>query len=223
MRKTIMSIAAYTLVAFLLVNCSSSPTGEEANNPGGTSETAEVEKKELSADEKAVNTFKNTMVVFTGNMALAFSKSFGDVAKAFTFDSETGKANIDSVLSTMPAELESKIDTMLIEMDKAFASVKEENQLVYDKMFKHAVMQEGIDITTKYELPEGFRPLSENLSKDDLMKYITYTSIASKKEDLFDAEDPVLKTYAEIFEWMQRAGTEFESDEEVKTFVTSLR
>jgi predicted Zn-dependent protease with MMP-like domain len=177
----------------------------------------------LSAEEKAVNTYKNTMIVFSGNMAMAFSSMIGDMAKAFTVNSETGQANVEQALANIPEQLEVKLDTMLIGIGNAFDDMKEENAVVYNKMFNHAVMQEGIDITTKYELPEGFKPFSEDLTKDDLMKYIAYVSLASQSEQIDQDEDPILKTYLEIFDWMQKAGKAFERDQEIQTFMASLR
>ncbi|GAH81479.1 unnamed protein product, partial [marine sediment metagenome] len=72
MKNTCKNFGILLLVCSLIVSC--------AGNPDAKKEEKKVKK--LSLDAKAKNTFKNTTVVFTGAMVIAFSDVFRGQAEA---------------------------------------------------------------------------------------------------------------------------------------------
>jgi hypothetical protein len=185
--------------------------------------TGEQKVKSLSLDEKAKNTFKNTTMILSGSMVLAFSDFFKGQSEAFAgiFDQEMDDqalAELDSKINGLGDATMQKLDEMMDEMDAAFDDLKKSNLPVYKKMFLHDLMQEGVDITEKYELPKGFRPLSQNLSREEIKRYILKVTTSAD-----NPEDPIIKTYMELFEWFQKVGEEFNADQEIQNYLKSIR
>ncbi len=213
MKNTCKNFGILLLVCSLIVSC--------AGNPDAKKEEKKVKK--LSLDAKAKNTFKNTTVVFTGAMVIAFSDVFRGQAEAFTdaFNSELdeeGIKNLDEQIAGFGEEVIQPLDEMIMQMDQAFDEMAKENINVYEKMFLHDLMKEGVAITEKYELPNGFRPLSQDLTQEEIKRYIVKVSTDGQ-----NTEDPVIKTYIELFEWFQKVGEEFNADPEIQSFMRSMQ
>ena len=180
-------------------------------------------EKVLTLDQKAENTFKNTTIVFSGSLLVAFSGVFKDRTQTFSeiFASEMNRENLkilDERIASLGEQTMKPLEGMMKQMDSVFNKLAEENYSIYKKMFLHDVMKEGVDITEKYNLPEGFRPLSQNLSQMELKRYIFKVSADGQ-----NTEDPVIKTYIELFEWLQRVGEKYNTDTEFQTFIRKLR
>ena len=219
MKQLVKNLGTILLAAALLLSCAGDPGAK------GTKETADKTKKakSLSLDEKAKNTFKNTMVIFTGAMVLAFSDMFKDQAEAFSeaFNAEMNEADLEELdlkISEMKDGSMSQLEEMIDKMDSAFDDLAKTNITIYEKMFLHDVMKEGVAITEKYDLPAGFKPLSHDLTDQEIKRYIV--KVTSDGEDM---EDPVIKTYMELFEWFQKVGEEFNADPEIQSFLEGLR
>ena len=213
MKNTYRNFGILTLICSLIFSCIS--------NPDAKKEEAKV--KNLTLDTRAKNTFKNTTVVFTGAMVLAFSEVYKGQAEAFAeaFNSEMNEEdikNLDEQIAGLGNEIIQPLEEMIINMDAAFDEMAKENITVYEKMFLHDLMKEGVAITEKYDLPTGFRPLSQNLTKEEIKRYIVKISTDGHKQD-----DPIIKTYMELFEWFQKVGQEFNSDPEIKSFLQRMQ
>ncbi len=213
MKRTFNYSISLFLALYLIVSCTSNPAAKK-----------EVKKvKKLSLDEKAKNTFKNTTVVFTGAMVIAFSEVYKGQAEAFAdaFNSELNEEDIkylDEQIAGLGEEVNQSLDEMIVQMDQAFDEMAKENLSVYKKMFMHDLMKEGVAITEKYELPNGFSPLSQNLTREEIKRYVVKISTEGQ-----NAEDPIMKTYIELFEWFQKVGQEFNTDPEIQAFMKSMQ
>lgn len=213
MKNTIRNFGILAIACSILISC--------ANNSDVKKEETKVQK--LTLDTKAKNTFKNTTVVFTGAMVLAFSEVYKGQAEAFAkaFNSEMDEGDLkllDEQIAGLGEEVIQPLEEMIVNMDEAFDEMAKENIGVYEKMFLHDLMKEGVAITEKYELPAGFRPLSQNLSKEEIKRYIVKVSADGQNQ-----EDPIIKTYMELFEWFQKVGQEFNSDPEIQSFMKSMQ
>lgn len=213
MKNTFRNFGILTLISSLIFSC--------IGNPDAKKEETKVKK--LTLDTKAKNTFKNTTVVFTGAMVLAFSEIYKGQAEAFAevFNSEMNEEalkNLDELIAGLGNEIIQPLDEMIVNMDEAFDEMAKENINVYEKMFLHDLMKEGVAITEKYDLPNGFRPLSQNLTKQEIKRYIVKISTDGQNQD-----DPIIKTYMELFEWFQKVGQEFNSDPEIKSFMKRMQ
>lgn len=222
--KKISVILSLVIAAAVMFNCQSG-TQKTSDEEGSEAKESKA-KKELTLDEKARNTYKNTLCVFSGSMVVLFSGAFGEMAEgiAESFNQlaagEVNTDDIDAKIATMPENIMQKMDEMVHKMDSVFNGFKAQDEALYDKMFKHEVMQEGVDITTKYELPSGFRPLSENLTGDEIKRYIV--KMAASSDETEDTEDPVVKTYQDLFVWFQKADEAFRADPEIAAFLKSI-
>ena len=213
MKNTFRNFGILILVCSLIFSC--------IGNPDAKKEEAKVKK--LTLEEKAKNTFKNTTVVFTGAMVLVFSEVYKGQAEAFAeaFNSEMNEEDIKSLdekIAGLGNEIIQPLEEMIENMDESFDEMARENVSVYEKMFLHDLMKEGVAITEKYDLPTGFRPLSQNLTKEEIKRYIV--KISTDGQDL---DDPIIKTYMELFEWFQKVGQDFNSDPEIKSFLQRMQ
>ena len=203
-------LLAFTLI--LLTSCGVNPEGKDKKSA-----------KELTLDQKALNTFENTTIVFTGSMVVAFSNVFKGQAEAFsnTFAAGLNKENIkalDEQIAGLGEQVINPLENLITHMDSVFNEMTKKNRTIYEKMFLHDVMKEGVAITEKYELPDEFRPLSQNLSMDELKRYILKVTADSQNTD-----DPIIKTYIELFDWFKKVGKAFEKDTEIQNFMKGLR
>jgi hypothetical protein len=231
MKRIIKNFVAILIVSgIVLSGCQSGQTTKEGDKDtkAKTEKTKEKKKKALSLDEKARNVYKNTLTVFSAGMFITFNSMFKGMAEGFAESFENlseGDAKVKEIDAKinedLPKEIMSKLDTIKMQMDEALDEIKKENPTVYNKMFKHELMKEGVEITTKYDLPKGFKPLSHDLSQTELNRYIVY--ISSQPQDEIDKDDPVMKTYKELFEWFQKVSQEFQKDQEIKAFMDSMK
>jgi hypothetical protein len=213
MKNTFRNFGILALISSLIFSCIGNPEKKKE----------EVKVKKLTLDAKAKNTFKNTTVVFTGAMVLVFSEVYKEQAEAFAeaFNSEMNEEdikNLDEQIAGLGNEIIQPLEEMIENMDEAFDEMAKENINVYEKMFLHDLMKEGVAITEKYDLPTGFRPLSQNLTKEEIKRYIVKISTDGQNLD-----DPIIKTYMELFDWFQKVGEEFNSDPEIKSFMQRMQ
>ncbi len=175
--------------------------------------------KKLTTDVQARNIFKNTLSIFSGTMVLAYNSTFQQSAESLakTFSSGSVK-EMDEDIANLEANLIEELDNVKTEMDKAFDEMKSTNEKAYKKLFTHEVMKEGIEITKKHDLPDGYPPLSSNLSQDEMKRYIVKITTASN-----DAEDPVIKMYTELMQWFQKVSEELNKDAEIKQMLESMK
>lgn len=216
MKQNVRTVGVFLLAGILAFSCAGNPDT-------GKAKKTEKEEKTLTLDQKARNTFKNTTVIFSGSMVLAFSETFRTQADAFAgaFDTELNKEDLDRLddqIAGLGDDVMSPLEEMMNQMDEAFDDLSEENLTIYEKMFLHDIMKEGVAITEKYELPAGFRPMSQNLTRDEIKRYIIKLSTDGE-----DMDDPIMKTYMELFEWFQKVSTTFEQDPEIQTFLRGIR
>lgn len=217
MKQKTMKTGTLVLIIIFLIGCMGSPEGK-----ADKAKSRSV-KKALTLDQKAQNTFKNTTIVFTGSMVLAFSDAFKGQAQAFAdafvteMDEESIKT-LDEQIAGLGEQTLKPLEEMITHMDDAFDNMAKENLTVYEKMFLHDVVKEGVAITEKYDLPTGFRPLSQNLNRNELKRYILKVSADGQ-----NTEDPIIKTYIELFEWFQKVSEEFNADPEIQSFMESFK
>ncbi|NJK72512.1 MAG: hypothetical protein HC842_05935 [Cytophagales bacterium] len=213
------------LASLLLLAAACGP----ASQPESTTDSSAVMNEtatpaELAYDEKAVNLFANTMSIFTGTMVLSFSQAFGQVAQGFAgLGGETARSKVDSAMAQIPKEISLKIDTIANGIGSGLRQMKDSLPEVYERLFSDSIMQRGIDIAQNPELPDGFRSLTEPLSSEDIMAYITYISATSKAGKTQDSSDVVMQTYGELFAWLQDVGKKFENDTEVQAVLKAKR
>jgi len=217
MKQLFKSTGILMVAAAILFSCAGNP---EAGK--GDKEEAKKEKA-LTLDQKAKNTLKNLTAVFSGSMIVAMNEVFRSQAEGFTeaFGGELDDeavAEIDAQIEGLGDDIMQPLDEMMDHLDAAFDDLAEENLTVYEKMFLHDLMKEGVDITEKYDLPAGFRPLSQDLSKEEMKRYIM--KVTSDNQDM---EDPIMKTYMELFQWLTKVGAEFEADADIKAFMEGLQ
>ena len=219
MKQVIKSAGIAMVACAFLFSCAGNPeAGKEKEE-----KTKKEKKKALTLDQKARNTFKNTTAVFSGSMLLAFNQIFKEQATTFgeAFEGDMDEAavkELDEKIAGLGEEVLQPLEEMIFVMDSAFDNLAEENLTIYEKMFLHDVMKEGVAITEKYDLPAGFKPLSHDLTDQEIKRYIV--KVTSDGEDM---EDPVIKTYMELFEWFQKVGEEFNADPEIQSFLEGLR
>ncbi|MCG8697130.1 MAG: hypothetical protein MI922_03690 [Bacteroidales bacterium] len=224
MKQIVRNFSVFLMAALVITACKSGngDGGSTAHTEHGD-KPAKKSKKELSLEDKAMNTFTNSTVIVTGAMMLAFSDAFKSQAESFAtiFGEETTEESlkkIDEEIAGLDNETILTLGTMRDEMKHAFDSLAKENMTVYKKLFLHEKMKEGVEITTKYELPKGFPPLSEELTEAELKRYIVKLISADGNE-----EDPIVKTYTELMMWFQEVGKEIENDEELKKMLSSMQ
>ena len=213
MKNTFRNFGVLVLTIGLIFSC--------GRNPDQKKELTKIKK--LPLEEKAKNTFKNTTIVFTGAMVLAFSEVYSGYTQSFSeaFNSEMNNEDLkvlDEQIAGLGNEVIQPLEDLISGMNEAFDDMAKENLSIYEKMFLHDLMKEGVAITEKYELPNGFRPLSQDLSPEEIKRYIVKISTDGQKED-----DPIIKTYMELFEWFQKVGEEFNSDPEIRSFMKSMQ
>ena len=181
-----------------------------------------VKEEELTPEQQARNLYKNTSSIMINVMMLAFNQSINDELKTITaaFGSldpeatEESIAEIDEIIDELPEEFLSMIDSATSDLDAQFNEIKLENEAVYNKMFKSEVMLQGISIADSYDLPAGFKPLSESLSKEEMRRYIVKLGGASENTD-----DVVVQYLTEVMEWLQTTVKELEADPEVNEYL----
>lgn len=215
MEKTLRKTGIFLTALIVLYSCVSSPESSD--------ERYNEYMKKLSFEEKSINTFKNTLVVFSGSMALAFSSVFKEQIPTFeiAFNEELDEKKlreIDSLIAKLGTRLTLQLEQVMEHMDKNFVELSQENLNIYNKIFLYDLMKDGVAITEKYELPAGFRPLSQYLTPAELKRYIIKVSVHSE-----NTKDPVIKTYKELFEWFQKAGDELQKDAEINDFMKGLK
>lgn len=185
-----------------------------------------VANEDLAMDVKARNIFANTTVILSGSMMFAFSEMFqgqtGAFKEAFTKLSagEVNVKDIDEQIKALPAELVGGLDAMKFQLDSAYNELESSNQAIYTKMFDREIMKEGVEIAEKYELPNGFRPLTQNLTQEEIKRYIL--KVVAAGEDAQTSEEPVLKMYKEIFDWLQKASMELTQDAEISAYMEQM-
>lgn len=214
MKQFTLTSGAFLIIIALLSACTGNPETKE--------QKTETTKK-LSLEQKTRNTLENTIIVFSGSMLVVTSSHFRDHTQAMAeiFDSELNNENLkvlDEQIANLGEETINSLEKMMADMDAAFDTLEKENLTVYEKIFLHDIMKEGVTITEKYKLQEGFRPLSQNLTQDELKRYILKVTVDGE-----DSEDPVIKTYIELFGWFQKVGQELSSDPDFEAFVQNLR
>ena len=212
MKKVTFLFAALFAFTFVFQACQNSGSTETTNEETVTTDTVATEEvveeevaiaEELTDDVKARNIYKNTTVILSGSMVISFGNILGDQAQAINEAFGTGNtAEIDAKIASLPAETMAKLDDMKNKMDSVFDAMKTEHEAIYNKMFQHELMAEGIEIANKYELPEGFEPLTANMDETAMRRYIIKISSADPNGDA--TEDVILNMYKEIFEWMQK-------------------
>ncbi len=201
--------------------------GEEVKEQEAKKENKEKKTKNLTPEQKATNVYANTLTIFSGSMALAFNSAFKDLAEGIktSINEAAGDKEavnkLDAKIAELPDEISSKLQEMTGEMNKGFTEMKKTNPEIYNKMFKNELMQEGIDITTKYDLPEGFKPLSENLNEKEIKRYIVFIGAAGN--DQANADHPVIKTYQDLFAWFQKMGKELQKDPDIKAYMEEMK
>ena len=205
------------LTCFLIVSC---------NNPGKKSvdireDSSEIkENKKLSLEEQAKNTYMNTTSIISGIMILSLSEMFQGTMKSFT-GSFNGKIDtVDAIIKSMNTEISAQLDTMVTSMDKIFNEVLTENISIYNKLFSKEILKEGVSIASKYELPEGFRPLTQDLSPSEIKRYIIYTLSIPKEEQ---KTDELGKMLTELSQWLQEVDKEIKADSEIADFFSTLK
>ncbi len=190
-------------------------------------DTAKPPKQDVSGltlEDKAANTFKNTTAVFSGSMLLAFSNHFRPLVDSFAvlFDgelSDEGLQYLDDQIANLDSNTLQTIDRMIVQIDSAVDALRASNRIsLYQKMFMNDLIRDGIAITEKYELPYGFRPLCLPLSDKEIKRYILKVTT-----DSHDPNDPLIKTYMELFAWFQEVGEDFQADPEIQEFLNSMR
>jgi hypothetical protein len=212
----VIHLTLFLTAIVLLMSCAGNPETSKTDNE-------KTGNKSLSLDEKALNTFKNTTMVFSGSMILAFSDAFKDESGIFdgAFDEELTDedvAELDRQIASLNEQTLQSMDEMMKKMDAAFNDLSKENLPIYKKMFLKDIMKEGVAITEKYDLPNGFRPLSQDLTPKEIKRYIIKVTT-----DAEDMDDPIIKTYMELFEWFQLVDQEFNNDPEIQEFLQSIR
>ena len=216
MRQLFRSTGIIMIAAAILFSCAGNPDAGRGDKEKGA-------EKALTLDQKAKNTLKNLTVIFSGSMIVAMNDVFRSQAQGFAeaFGGELDDeaiAEIDAEIEGLGDDIMQPLEEMMDHANAAFDNMAEENITVYEKMFLHDLMKEGVEITEKYDLPPGFRPLSQDLSKAEIKRYIM--KVTSDNQDM---DDPIMKTYMELFEWLTRVGPEFEADPEIKAFMENLQ
>lgn len=205
-----------TVISILIISCQGQPANKENIN---NSETLKIDKS-LSPVKKAKNTYQNTTCIFSGIMILAFSEMFEGTMQSFSKSLSGNVDSIDASISKMDEKLSTQIDTIIISLDKVFDEVLTEDKAIYKKLFTKSVLSEGVEIATKYELPEGYRPLTQNLTTQEIKRYIVY--VLSEPETQ-ETDDPIIKTFTELTEWLKRVDAELKADPEINDFLNSIR
>ena len=204
------------LLCFSIIACQSVNKQSDSENE---SKPLKIDKN-LSIEEQAKNTYQNTTSIFSGLMILAFSDVFDGSLKAFS-ESLTGNTDsIDAKIKSMDKEISSKIDTIIFSLDKVFDETLSSNQMIYAKLFGKDLMKEGVTITTKYELPEGYRPVSQELTNQEIKRYIIYLLSQPQQTDL---KDPIVATFTELTEWLKKVDAEIKSDPEISDFLNNIK
>ncbi len=214
MRQFIQTTGMLLFILVFLFSCAGNPE---------TKESKAKSTKALTLEQKTRNTLENTIIVFSGSMLIASNSLFKSQAQAFSeaFASEMDEKSIttlDEQITGLGEQTMTSLNEMMVDMDAAFDKLAEENLSVYEKIFLHDVMKKGVAITEKYDLPAGFKPLSQNLTQDELKRYIIKVSVDGQ-----DSEDPIVKTYIELFGWFQEVGEAFNSDSDFQAFIQNLR
>ena len=156
-------------------------------------------------------------------MFLAFSDLFKGQAEVFAeaFNAEMNEEAIkalDQKIAGLSDETMVKLEEMKTALDNAYDSVAKVDRTMYDKIFLHSTMKEGIAIAEKYDMPQGFKPLTENLTAEEVKRYIVKIAVDGQ-----DTTDAVIKSFAEIAMWMQKVGPELEKDAEIKAFMNAMK
>lgn len=231
MKNKLFSTSAILLAgAVLFFSCQTTQTTET------TSETdtlitaapveapAEVVVEELADDVKGRNIFVNTTAILTGSFLFMAPDAFGGMKdglkEAFGkfSNGEASADEIDQKIATLPAELLKNMDEMKDALYNAYGGIQESHPAIYDKMFKHELMAEGIAIAESIELPAGFKPLTQNLDANDLRRYILKMQVDAESQD-----DAIIKGYQEVYKWMEKISAEFKADTEIATFLSELK
>lgn len=200
------------LLSLLILSC----------NPGNKSKDAQSglkENKNLSLEEQAKNTYMNTTSIISGIMILSFSEMFQGTIRSFA-EGISGKVDsVDAIIATMDEGLSAQLDTIVTSMDKIFNEILTQNISVYNKLFNKEVLKEGVAIATKYDLPEGFRPLTQDLTPQEVKRYIIYALSVPKEEA---ESNTVNQTLTELSQWLQDVDAEIKADPEISDFLNTL-
>lgn len=217
---------AFLLIPAMLVACGGEEAVEETTDEPAT-DTATVAEEEvveevvavLTADQKACNLYKNFTVVFAGSLVLAMGNTFGSMGEGFAAaaEGEEGVAALDEQIAGLEGEIIGKIDEMAAGIDEAYSTMQNEYPSVYDKMFGGGMMDEGVAIAENAVLPNGFVPLTENMTTAELKRYILFCSDQSTDEN-----HPVMVMYRDLFEWSNTMQATFDADPEIAEFMASL-
>ena len=205
------------LLSILIISC---------NHPGNKStsikkDTTEVKiNKKLSLEEQAKNTYMNTTSIISGIMILSLSDMFQGTIKSFAVSATGNLDSVDAIINNMDQGLSAQLDTMVTSMNKVFNDILTKNISIYKKLFSKEVLKNGVAIATKYEVPKGFRPLTQDLSPQEIKQYIIYTLSIPKDED---STNVVGKTLSELAQWLQDVDAEIKADPEISNFLNTLQ
>lgn len=218
--KKLLKNAGILFMVFALLTACGSKTSTESTDESANEKAA---TKELSVDEKAKNMFSNTMIIFSGSMIISFSEMYKNQAEVFSevFNTELDEAAIkelDQKIAGLNDETMAQLEEMKVMMDHAYDSIEKADRAIYDKLFLRESMKNGVAIAESFDMPVGFKPLTEELSTEEVKRYILKIIVDGQ-----DTSDVVIKSFSEIALWMQEIGKELNNDEEINTFMESMK
>ena len=150
----LIAISVFTFIS--CSNTTESVDDQDVDTDTVTTEQAQVQEvdkqelTELTPDVKARNIYKNITVIMSGTMVFIFDDVLRDNAESLynAFAKNAGGENfldsIDAEIALLPQNILMELDGMEEKIDSAFIEMKRQNLSIYDKMFNHEFMKEGI-------------------------------------------------------------------------------
>ncbi len=218
--KSLLKKVGFSLLVIIFLNTcvGTSPMESKSEVPINTENT-----NSYTIEAKVKNLFVNTLVIFTGTMFLAFDDGLTAMneplnsALSVEMDDAAISA-LDEQIALLDAPTMRRIERLRNNIYDAYDSIANVDRDIYEKIFLRLTMKEGVNIAERYDLPPGFRPLTEDLSFEEIKRYIVKISVTSD-----DISDVVIKSFEDIADWMQEVGQELARDGEIRTVVETIR
>lgn len=170
--------------------------------------------KDLSPVTQSRNMYQNATAMTSGFLVLGFDQAFQEALQTKIDTAAKTVAPMEEILKLVPAKALSDLGSINKKFDSVFTAIKKDHPKVYQKMFTSEKAKEALKISDNAQLPDGFKPLTQNLSKEDMEKYLVYV-ISNGKAKGREYSDEVVSYVKRCLKWQKELTKSFENDPDI--------
>lgn len=174
--------------------------------------------KDLSPVQQSRNMYQNATAMTSGIMIFAFNQTFQEALGSKVDTTAKTAAPVEEMMKIVPEKIVSSLGSLDTKFDSVFNAIQKEHPKVYQKMFSSEKAKEALKITDNAQLPDGFKPMTQHLTKDDMEKYLVYIMGNSKAKGK-ENNDPVINYFKNALDWQKELTDTFKSDPDISAIM----